>query len=72
MKAPPIFSNAEATEAISGALLTTRQVCDLLQVTKLTIERWEKAGKIHAVRFSRSTKRFKASEINRLIADGET
>jgi len=49
-------------------LLTRRQVADLLSVHPETIKRMEKRGEIAAVRLNSRNVRYRASEIDALIA----
>lgn len=45
-------------------LLTVREVADLLRVSPLTIKRWGKRGKLHAIRInSRGDRRYKKEAV---------
>ncbi len=58
------------TDMELGKLLTTQQVCQLLQVTKRTLRRWEKIGYIKTIRLPNGQRRIVLSEVARL-ARGE-
>lgn len=49
-------------------ILRVDEVASLLRVSKLTVKRWEKAGKISAIRInSRGDRRFFKKEIERIL-----
>jgi len=48
-------------------LLTIREVAEILRVSRRTIERWVKQGKIKAVRIGPHTLRFTPSDVEDLI-----
>ena len=55
-------------------LLTVREVADILRVSPLTIKRWGKRGKLHAIRInSRGDRRYKKEAVLWLLgmAPGE-
>jgi excisionase family DNA binding protein len=51
-------------------LLTPREVAVLFRVAPKTVSRWERAGKLVAVRTLGGHRRFRASEIRRAVEDG--
>jgi len=48
-------------------LLTPGEVADMFRVNPKTVTRWARAGKISAVRTLGGHRRFRASEIQRLL-----
>lgn len=51
-----------------ASLLTLREVAQIFRVSFLTLKRWEKKGKIKAIRInSRGDRRYLRSEINKLL-----
>ena len=48
-------------------MLSTGQVADRLGMTVRTVYRWEKAGRLHAVRLPTGQRRFSASEVDALL-----
>lgn len=54
-------------------LLTIGTVKSMLQVSRRTLLRWEKDGKIHPIRLvTGSPRRYKKEEIEKLINEGGT
>lgn len=51
-------------------MLSVKETADLFGVTKRTVFRWIKSGKIKSVKIGR-TVRIKKSEIDRVIGEGE-
>ncbi len=52
-------------------LLTPSEVAAMFRVNPKTVTRWHRTGKISAIRTLGGHRRFKASEIRRLLAEGE-
>lgn len=50
-----------------GKLVTVEEVCEMLSVTRQTLIRWEKEGKLHPIKIGERIKRYKLSEINSLL-----
>jgi excisionase family DNA binding protein len=50
-------------------LLTPSEVAEMFRVNPKTVTRWARAGKISAVRTLGGHRRFRASEIRRLLAE---
>ena len=50
-------------------LLTEKELCELLKVTRITLHNWRKAGKLHSRQIGKCH-RYKLSDIQKLI-DGE-
>lgn len=48
-------------------LLTTAEVCNLLNVTRWTLQKWEKSGVLNPIRTPGGHRRFKQSEVNELM-----
>lgn len=53
-------------------LLTPREACDRLRVSKSTLDRWAREGLLNPVRLGCATRRFRATEVESLIQRGET
>ena len=52
-------------------LMTIREVADLLRVSPLTIKRWDKKGKLPAIRInSRGDRRYRKDVVTRLLGVG--
>jgi excisionase family DNA binding protein len=66
--APPGASpaNGEPEE-----LLTPAEVAAMFRVNPKTVTRWHRTGKISAIRTLGGHRRFRATEIRRLLAEGE-
>jgi excisionase family DNA binding protein len=52
-------------------LLTPSEVAAMFRVNPKTVTRWHRTGKVSAIRTLGGHRRFKASEIRRLLAQGE-
>ena len=65
-----LISGRPERPAGSDRLLTTRQVCDLLHVSRSTLHQLRRRGVIEAVRIGRAV-RFRARDIKALIEQGE-
>jgi len=52
-------------------LLTPAEVAAMFRVNPKTVTRWARAGKISAIRTLGGHRRFKATEIEALLAQGE-
>jgi excisionase family DNA binding protein len=50
-------------------LLTPSEVADMFRVNPTTVTRWARAGKVVAVRTLGGHRRFRASEIRRLLEE---
>lgn len=55
-----------------GDLLTPAEVAALFRVDSKTVTRWAAAGRISSIRTPGGHRRFRRSEVNRLLADDET
>jgi excisionase family DNA binding protein len=53
-------------------LLTPSEVAAMFRVNPKTVTRWHRTGKVSAIRTLGGHRRFKASEIRRLLAQGES
>jgi hypothetical protein len=60
---------AEAAVALHKPLLSRRQLAQLLNLHPKTLERWEKANRIHALRLNRRVLRYDPTEIQRLLSE---
>lgn len=49
-------------------LLTISQAAEILQVTAETLRRWDKAGKLTAIRLPGGHRRYRQSEIEALLS----
>ena len=68
----PNLKPVNAEPAAPEALLTRSEVARILGVSPTTVTRWARAGKISAIKTLGGHRRFKASEIEQLLAaDGE-
>jgi excisionase family DNA binding protein len=52
-------------------LLTPSEVAAMFRVNPKTVTRWHRTGKVSAIRTLGGHRRFRASEIRRLLAEGE-
>jgi excisionase family DNA binding protein len=52
-------------------LLTPSEVAAMFRVNPKTVTRWHRTGKVSAIRTLGGHRRFRASEIKRLLAEGE-
>jgi excisionase family DNA binding protein len=52
-------------------LLTPAEVAAMFRVNPKTVTRWHRTGKISAIRTLGGHRRFRASEIRRLLAEGQ-
>ena len=52
-------------------LLTPSEVAAMFRVNPKTVTRWHRTGKVSAIRTLGGHRRFRASEIRRLLAQGE-
>lgn len=73
----PTADDDRARQAPSAAgdepeeLLTPSEVAAMFRVNPKTVTRWHRTGKISAIRTLGGHRRFRASEIRRLLAEGE-
>jgi excisionase family DNA binding protein len=63
--------NGRRTETTDDALLTPSEVAAMFRVNPKTVTRWARAGKISAIRTLGGHRRFRASEIQRFLAQVE-
>jgi excisionase family DNA binding protein len=73
---PDDASRAESGASGGGAgepeeLLTPSEVAAMFRVNPKTVTRWHRTGKVSAIRTLGGHRRFRASEIRRLLAEGE-
>jgi excisionase family DNA binding protein len=59
-----------AEEQSSPDLLTPREACDRLRVSKSTLDRWVREGVLNTVRLGTGTRRFKTADLDTLIRQG--
>lgn len=53
-------------------LLTIKKAAELLDVTPLTLRRWDKSGRLQAIRVgSRGDRRYEEEKLLRLIKEGK-
>ena len=62
---------ARETERTTEELLTPSEVAAMFRVNTKTVTRWHRTGKVSAIRTLGGHRRFRASEIRRLLAEGE-
>ena len=62
---------AEGADDEPEELLTPSEVAAMFRVNPKTVTRWHRTGKVSAIRTLGGHRRFKASEIRRLLAQGE-
>jgi excisionase family DNA binding protein len=62
-------SAGEAFDTTAESLLSYSQAAQRLGVSRETIYRYQRDGKLHAIRLSSKTVRFRASDLERLLAD---
>lgn len=48
-------------------LLTTAETCNLLSVSRWTLNKWEESGELNPIRTKGGHKRYKSSELNKLL-----
>ncbi len=53
-------------------LLTPSEVAAMFRVNPKTVTRWARSGKISAIRTLGGHRRFRKSEITRILAEGDT
>ena len=63
--------DAERADEEPEELLTPSEVAAMFRVNPKTVTRWHRTGKVSAIRTLGGHRRFKASEIRRLLAQGE-
>ena len=52
-----------------GDLLIATEAAELLRVTVKTLERWEKAGRLDAIRLPGGHRRYRRSDLEALLSD---
>ena len=65
-----IFSSVQVNAQTSEKLVTSKIAAQELECCVVTLRRWEKEGKLHAVRRSKRSIRWKMSEVTRLKMEG--
>lgn len=55
-----------------GELLTTGEVAAMFRVSPKTVWRWERAGKLRAIRTLGGQRRYYAAEVRRLLNGGKS
>lgn len=66
----PTVEPPKPSEPMDPPLLTIREVSEYLQVSRLTLKRYEKRGKIKSIRInSRGDRRYLREEIQRFIGE---
>lgn len=53
---------------LNKELLTRKDVAELCQVSPLTVIRWEKAGKLSAIRLGAGSVRYKRADVEAFLA----
>lgn len=48
-------------------LYTLRDACNIMQISPLTLRKWDREGKIHCIRLQNNYRRIPESEINRIL-----
>jgi excisionase family DNA binding protein len=64
-------ADANGSDEEPDELLTPSEVAAMFRVNPKTVTRWHRTGKVSAIRTLGGHRRFKASEIRRLLAQGE-
>ena len=64
-------AGAEGADDEPEELLTPSEVAAMFRVNPKTVTRWHRTGTVSAIRTLGGHRRFKASEIRRLLAQGE-
>ena len=70
----PDDARADARPALDDApeeLLTPAEVAAMFRVNPKTVTRWHRTGKVSAIRTLGGHRRFRASEIKRLLEEGQ-
>ena len=62
--------NAEGPQSSDEELLTPSEVAAMFRVNPKTVTRWARSGKISAIRTLGGHRRFRKSEITRILAEG--
>lgn len=62
---------AELTSALNDPLLTQAQVCAVFGVSRKTIQRWRKIGRISYSRLGHRTIRIRQSEVLNLVREAQ-
>ena len=62
---------SDTARAPPDELLTPSEVAAMFRVNPKTVTRWHRTGKVSAIRTLGGHRRFRASEIRRLLAEGE-
>jgi excisionase family DNA binding protein len=57
------------TPAIKKQMVSPQHAAEMLDVSRYTVRRWIKTGKLPAVKFSSSTIRIRVADVERLIAE---
>jgi excisionase family DNA binding protein len=58
-----MITGARNFMTITKELLTRKDIAELCQVSELTIIRWEKAGKLSAIRLGAGSVRYKRADV---------
>lgn len=71
-KIPEMINLDQVIEAMSKTkLITIKKASELLGVTSLTLRRWDKSGRLKAIRVgSRGDRRYEDSKLLQLIKEG--
>jgi excisionase family DNA binding protein len=69
--APRAEGDERRDDAEPEELLTPSEVAAMFRVNPKTVTRWHRTGKVSAIRTLGGHRRFRASEIRRLLAEGE-
>lgn len=51
----------------TGEVLTGRQVLDRLKISQITLDRWEKSGRLPALRLPNGYRRWRSEDVNALL-----
>ena len=66
-----ILAALNPTQLEKVKLLTTRETCEVLGITRRTLHSWDLQGRAHAIRRSSRCIRYLESEILRLATEGD-
>ncbi len=65
------MTDATAGEGRPDELLTPSEVAAMFRVNPKTVTRWARSGKLSAIRTLGGHRRFRASEVRKLLTEGE-
>jgi excisionase family DNA binding protein len=65
-----LFGTVEVPPSLNDTLLRTADVATLFQVSERTVAEWARRGRIPSVRTPGGHRRYPASQVRQLLADG--